>query len=336
MLEAAVRELKATIAAHDGTNVADRAFARRVDDLISVFYDDIGEITQVSTRSLFDLFVIKVLYVERRSRDAGVVDYLGQLLDRYLYTKELFPIVHGGRPSLYYLSDLLRETQQLTHFQNLFEAYRKYGDNALFVTGVFPRALRRRRAGRWRTPVAFVDRSYYVSTGKRFYRLAAQHELAEFTQQRPLLEKLASFFEVYMDALNEMSERYIMGFDLNLIADKMLDNFNQYRRTGEERYLQNARRYAAILKVDPDAFPSLLKRPIDRDRTSAYERARGRDREETSLMSAPVLLVNAPRALPTLPKGRSVRYKIISTPPCGVLIPAERVRWCLDGQAVAL
>ena len=62
-----------------------------------------------------------------------------------------------------------------------------------------------------------------------------------------------------MDALNEMSDRYIMGFDLRLIADKMLDNFNQYRRTGEERFLQNARRYAAILKLDPQAFPSLMK-----------------------------------------------------------------------------
>lgn len=258
MIEAAVRELKDVIVEHDGTNAAGSAFARRVDELIGLFYDDIGEISRVPTRSLFELFVIKVLYVERRSTDAGVIEYLGHLLDRYLYARELFPFAREGQLNLPYLSDLLRETQQLTHFQNLFEAYRKYGDNSLFVTGVFPRALRRRR-GRRASRVAFVDRSYYVSTGKRFYQLAARHELAEFTQQRALLEKLAGYFEVYVDALNEMSERYIMGFDLRLIADKMLDNFNQYRRTGEERFLQNARRYAAILRVDPDAFPSLMK-----------------------------------------------------------------------------
>jgi len=199
-----------------------------------------------------------VLYVGRRSTDASVVDYLGQLLDRYLYTNGLFSMTQGGRPSLYYLSDLLRETQQLTHFQNLFEAYRKYGDNSLFVSGVFPQALRRRRSRR-AVALAFVDRGYYVSTGKRFYHLAAQHELAESTQQRELLQKLSAYFEIYVEALNEMSERYIMGFDLQLIADKMLDNFNQYRRTGDERFLQNARRYAAILKVDPGAFPSLMK-----------------------------------------------------------------------------
>ena len=263
MLEAAVRELKDEIAGRDGTNVAGAAFARRVNELLSVFYDDIGEITNVSTRALFDLFVIKVLYVERRSTDASVVDYLGQLLDRYLYARELFPVGEGGKPGWIYLSDLIQETRQRARFQNLFEAYRKYADSSLFVSGVFPRALRRRRGRQGAVPS--IDRSYYVTTGKRCYRLAARHELAGFTQQRALLEKLAAYFEVYMEALNELSERYVMGFDLHLIADKMLDNFNRYRQTGEERFLQNARRYAAILKVDPSAFPSLLK----------YARARG-------------------------------------------------------------
>ncbi|MDP2950582.1 MAG: hypothetical protein Q8P22_13750, partial [Chloroflexota bacterium] len=79
--------------------------------------------------------------------------------------------------------------------------------------------------------------------------------------QRRTLTKLADYFEIYMDALNEASERYILGFDLNLIADKMLDNFNLYRRTGEEKYLENARKYAAILRVDEARFPALFRRP---------------------------------------------------------------------------
>lgn len=261
MLEGSVRELKEIIAEHDGVNVADARFARRVDELLSVFYDDIGEISNVSSRTLFDLFVIKVLYVGRRSTDASVVDYLGELLNRYLFTRELFPIQRGGRYFPLYLSDLLEETQQLTHFQNLFEAYRKYGDNSLFVTGIFPRSLQRRRGSRWLRPTVFVDRSYYVSTGKSFYRLASEHELAAFTSQRDLLAKLSTYFEVYMDALNEMSERYIMGFDMQLIADKMLDSFNLYRRTGEERHLNNARKYAAILKVDRTSFPAIFRPP---------------------------------------------------------------------------
>jgi hypothetical protein len=259
MLESAVSDLKEDITRNDGRNVATARFARRVDELVGVFYDDIGEISNVSTRTLFDLFVIKVLYVERRSTDASVVEYLGGLLDRYLYTNELFPIATGGKLTWFYLSDLLKETQQRTHFQNLFEAYRKYGDNSLFVTGIFAKAIRPRRHGRWRTPVPSIDQGYYVTTGKRFYHMAAHHDLAEFTQQRDLLEKLADYFEVYMEALNEMSERYIMGFDMNLIADKMLDNFNSYRRTSDEKFLDNARRYAAILKLNPEGFPNAMK-----------------------------------------------------------------------------
>src|SRR3990170_3486750 len=257
-LDGQVQEIKERIRTRDGTNVADPALTRAVDELISVFYDDIGEILSVSSRTLFDLFVIKVLYVGRRGTDFQVIDYLGELLNRYLYTRELFPIVRGGRRSAYYLSDLLEESRRLTHFQNLFEAYRKYADNALFLTGVFPRSLRRRRGGR-RRAVPFIDSSYYVSSGKSFYRLAAEHELAEFTQQRDTLNKLSTYFEVYMDALNEISERYILGFDLNLIADKMLDNFNLFRRTGEEKYLENARKYAAILRVDEARFPALFR-----------------------------------------------------------------------------
>ncbi|MDP2948952.1 MAG: hypothetical protein Q8P22_05390 [Chloroflexota bacterium] len=259
-VETAVQELKQVIQANDGINVADRAFARRVDQLISVFYDDIGEIRYIAIGSLFDLFLIKVLYVERGSRDASVLDYLGGMLTRYLYTRELFPIVRGGRRFTFYLSDLLDETQRLTHFQNLFEAYRKFADNALFISGIFSASLRGGRRGR-RGVSRYLDRSYYVSTGKTCYRLAAQHKLADLTQQRRTLTKLADYFEIYMDALNEASERYILGFDLNLIADKMLDNFNLYRRTGEEKYLENARKYAAILRVDEARFPALFRRP---------------------------------------------------------------------------
>jgi hypothetical protein len=258
VIETAVRELKDEIVRNDGRNIAGRTFTKRVDDLVSHFYDDIGEITQLSTRSLFDLFVIKVLYVERRSTDAGVLDYLGWLLERYLFTHELFPLEREGRRTFFYFSDLIEETRHPVHFQNLFEAYRKYGDNSLVISGVFSRALRKRRTRRSKVPL--VDQTYFVRTGKWSYRLASEHELAEETEQRVLLEKLAAYFELYVEALSEMSDRYILGFDFNLIADKMLDSINSYRSSGEERFLENARRYAAILKLDPEAFPSIVKR----------------------------------------------------------------------------
>src|SRR5512139_310568 len=81
--------LRGTIRANDGTNVASGAFARKVDQLISDFYDDIGELTDLRLGDILDLFLIKVLYVNRRSRDAETLTYLGQMMERYLRAGEM-------------------------------------------------------------------------------------------------------------------------------------------------------------------------------------------------------------------------------------------------------
>ena len=264
-LETRIQEIKRIVKEADGKNVADATFARRVEDLISVFYDDIGEVRYISLKSLFDLFLVRCLYVNRHSTDANVLDYLSDVLTRFLWSRELFPSMGlGGRSYVDLLTTLLQETRDRLAFQNLFEAYRKLGDNALFITGVFPKSLaHRRRWGwrrrRWQWPSNF-DKSYFIRSGKDWYRLASDHLLAEWTGQRPILGKLSHYFEIYMDALNEVSDRYIMGFDMDLIADKMLDNFNRYRRTEDERYLEYARKYAAILKVNESSFPRLFRR----------------------------------------------------------------------------
>lgn len=260
MIEDSVRELKEIIANNDGHNAADSRFARAVDELVSAVYDDIGEISALPARTLFDLFVIKVLYVGRHSVDAGVIDYLGSMLETCLLTDQLFPPGDDGRPHRMYFSDMLDAEKQPPGVANVFEAYRKYADGALFLSGVFPSSLRpapchatplRRRAA------PGIDAAYYVTTGKAMYRMAARDGHATCTHQPDTLSKLADHFEVYVDALNEMSERYIMGFDMRLIADKMLDGFNRYRASREEQHLASGRRYAAILRIDREQFPWL-------------------------------------------------------------------------------
>ncbi|MBF6599652.1 MAG: hypothetical protein IVW36_03980 [Dehalococcoidia bacterium] len=268
MLEDRIDELKAVIAGNDGHNAADRRFARAVDELMSAVYDDIGAISGIGSRALFDLFLIKVLYVGRRSSDARVLDYLGALLARYLYARELYAPSADGEttPKTLYFSDALAQHEG-GGATDRFGAYRRYADTALFLSGVFPpRAPARPRRGRkalQRRP-AGIDQGYYVTTGKRMYRLAAHEDAADRTRQRETLLKLAEYFELYVDALNEMSERYILGFDLDLITDKMLDSFNRYRQTGDARALEHARVYASILCLDQGRFPALF--PSDADR----------------------------------------------------------------------
>ena len=256
LLAEEIEVLRETIRANDGENVATSAFVRKVERLISDFYDDIGELSELRLSDILDLFLIKVLYVDRRSRDAETLGYLGRLMERYLRASDLG--LGPRRGFMPYLSDLMEETSHpaRTH-QNLFEAYRKYGDNALFISGIFPESLGRMRGGGRMGGAASVDKQYFISMGRRYYEMAAGQELAQWVSLRGTLLRLAHFFDVYVEALNEMSGRYVMGMDMQLIADKMLDAFNHYRETREQRYLEAARKYAALLKLDGRRWPAL-------------------------------------------------------------------------------
>jgi hypothetical protein len=239
LIEQRVQELKAIIAGNDGRNAADGRFARAVDELISSVYDDIGEISALPARTLFDLFVIKVLYVGRHSRDAAVIDYIGAMLEAYVDVRKLFPPDEQGRPRRLYFTDMLDPNRHPADEPDVYEAYRRYADSALFMTGVFSPSLRprlRARSHLRRRPAPVVDAAYYTSTGKRMYAMAAQHHHRECAHEPSTLAKLGDNFEVYADALREMSERYITGFDFGLIADKMLDAMNAGQRDDARRY----------------------------------------------------------------------------------------------------
>lgn len=248
--------LRETIRANDGSNVSGGAFARKVDQLIADFYDDIGELTSLRLSDILDLFLIKVLYVNRHSRDAETLGYLRRMLERYLQVGELS--LDQSKSFLPYLSSLMEETAHPSGvFQNPFEAYRKYGDNALFLSGIYPDSLGRKRTGGRMGGAPLVDKPYFISVGKRYYEMAASDRLAEWVHQRDTLHRLAQFFDVYVEALNEMSGRYVLGMDMNVIADKMLDAFNRYRETKDNAHLEAARKYAALLKLDGRAWPAL-------------------------------------------------------------------------------
>ena len=249
MLETRVLELKTIIATHDGENVADRGFARAVDKLVSSLFDSITEVRVLPSRSVFDLFVIRVLYVGRRSRHADVVDYLGGMLDACMHSRRVYPPDELGRARQPYFSDAVEPGDG-----DVYETYRAYGDSALFLTGVFPASLRRprRSRGALRSHAASgVDHEYYVTTGKTMYRMASEQRSGE-PRQRMTLARLAEGFELYADALNEISARYITGLDRHLIADKMLDSMNRARASGDPRARRDAERYATLLNEQMD------------------------------------------------------------------------------------
>lgn len=244
--------LRDTIRANDGANVATRSFVRKVDELISAFYDDVEELTALSLTDILDLFLIKVLYVNRGSRDLAAMDYLRDLMARYLFASSL----DLGTGIVPYMSDFAEATKD-TRGERTFEVCRQFGDNALFISGVFPQTLGRKRAGGIMGGAAFVDREYFVTVGRQYYNLAASQEMARVVSLRTTLLRLSQFFDVYVDALNEMSGQYVLGMDMRVIADKMLDAFNRYRETRQTRHLETARLYAALMKLEGHVWPEL-------------------------------------------------------------------------------
>ncbi len=256
--------LRDTIRANDGDNVATSMFARKVEALISAFYDDIGELTDISLQDILDLFLIKVLYVNRRSRDAETLAYIGRMLERYVLAGELS--IGGAANGHYiaYMSDLMEETAHPTGaFQNRFELYKKYGDNSLFISGVFPESFGRKRSGSMMGGSALVDQQYFSTVGPKYYNLAANEDLAEFAKLRTTMLRLARHFDIYVEALNEMSDRYVMGMDMRIIADKMLDAFNRYRESRDPVHLETARKYAALMKLDGKQWPALTELALE-------------------------------------------------------------------------
>jgi hypothetical protein len=249
MLETRVLELKTIISRHDGENVADRRFARTVDALVTSLFDDITGIRVLPSRPVFDLFVIRVLYVGRRSRHADVVEYLGGMLDACMQARRVYPCDARGRAHQPYYTDAISGASDDCQRPDRYETYRAYGDSALFLTGVFPSSLRprRSRAAMMRArPASGVDHEYYVTTGKAMYRMASEQRSGE-QRQRMTLARLSEGFELYADALNEISDRYITGLDRELIADRMLDSMNRARETGDERHELEAAYYSSLL-----------------------------------------------------------------------------------------
>jgi hypothetical protein len=241
-LEQRVSALK-TLIRTPGAPTRNWRFEREIDDLLDVFYDDIGTIKLLPLRSLFDLFLLKVMYVGRDARDPDVLDYLSDMMHRFLFSRELMRF----NAQYDFLFSLLDEVKEKSRFQNLFEATRQMADNALFVTGIFPTAGRRRRG--WGRQPRF-DREHFIDLGRRYYQVAAEEELATVVGQRDVLSKLSTGFRFYVETLNEVSQRYVLGFDMELMSNKMLDAYNAYRRTGDQACLDSAGKYAALLKID--------------------------------------------------------------------------------------
>ena len=267
-VETAVQALKETASAHEGRNIVDRAFARQVDTLLDGFYADITQLKRIELQSLFDLFLLKSLYIDRHSTSIATLDYLGSLLARHVRMREIFPIADLAAHFGNLLESLMEEAEHgaTREAQNLFEANRNIADSTLFLIGIFPASLTGRRS-RWRRRrnptmqvVPRLDISYYTRLGRSHYALASEHELARWTGQDRVLSRLSNNFDIYAEVLSEVAQTFIHGVDVQRVTNLMLDSYNAWRRTGDPQRMEELRKYAALLALDPRRAFSHLRR----------------------------------------------------------------------------
>ncbi len=264
----AVQALKETASAHEGRNIVDRAFAREVDTLLNGFYADITQLKRIELQSLFDLFLLKSLYIDRQSTSIATLDYLGSLLARHVRMREIFPIPDLAAHFGSLLESLMEEAEHgaAREAQNLFEANRNIADSTLFLIGIFPASLTGRRS-RWRRrrnpamqAIPRLDISYYTRLGRSHYALASEHELARWTGLDGVLSRLSNNFDIYAEVLSEVAQTFIHGVDVQRVTNLMLDSYNAWRRTGDPQRMEELRKYAALLALDPRRAFSRLRR----------------------------------------------------------------------------
>lgn len=97
-----------------------------------------------------------------------------------------------------------------------FEPYRRIGDVCLFLSGLFPSAIE----SQYRYPLSgqvrprararmVASREDYEAHGEAFYRLAAEHEVAEMQGLDSVLEALSERFILAEKALGFVADRYL-------------------------------------------------------------------------------------------------------------------------------
>lgn len=130
--------------------------------------------------------------------DPPLVDYLVELLTRFIRTDALFALRDLAGRRLDEVADMLVEAEA-RHGDAKRECHRHIGDYTLFWTGVFPEALPR-LCGRGRKD-QFLD---YCQHGKRAYHIASTIRGDGPDPESAVLERLSHDFEMCIYGLGEV------------------------------------------------------------------------------------------------------------------------------------
>lgn len=138
------------------------------------------------------------------SEKTEVIDYIeDQILCEFIHVENLYKIRDAAGKSLEDIADMLCEGDVLLNaksFSREFQVHKHIGDYTLFMLGIFPESLSRRKGkefilGNLIIPGASLS-EHYIIQGSRSYQIAS-----EFTD-REIFSELSSNFLFYINILD--------------------------------------------------------------------------------------------------------------------------------------
>jgi hypothetical protein len=136
--------------------------------------------------------------------DPPLVDYLSQLLSRFVHVNAVFRLRDAQGQRLEQVVDMMTEAKALPpEGRATREIHRHIGDFTLFWTGVYPEALQRLRSAFCKDH--FID---YCAQGKRAYYIASTFENDEFRDEAAVLRRLSDHFELCAYGLSQVRREW--------------------------------------------------------------------------------------------------------------------------------
>jgi hypothetical protein len=164
---------------------------------------------------LYFYILVRHVLLEAGIDDREAADYLAEMFTVFMNARRSrSPIADGNSPMIY-VSDLLAALQNATPRQR-FLIRSHLANMALFLVGLFPQFIRRRRRRRGAPGIDF-----YEQVGRNCYQVASAHRLAETYELSSVFCRLSDRFHDTRVALNNLSDRLLTledsGFDESML-----------------------------------------------------------------------------------------------------------------------
>lgn len=153
-------------------------------------------------RKLFAALAEHTFQVEYGVADPPLVDYLSDMLVRFVKIDAIFHVRNLVGKRLEEVAEMLAEANEREGHPRR-EVYRHIGDFTLFWTGVYPEGLKRLKA--WDRQDAAID---YREQGKRSYYIASTYDDEPYRAESAVLRRLSEQFELCSDGLRSVRQEW--------------------------------------------------------------------------------------------------------------------------------